>query len=83
VSTQRLAAKLKYKLPPGPRGDTPSGTFNRGRPWGRTGDMQYGTGWLQGDRYRRAGQTQDGGGFIDPRRKPLPNARPRRRWRTD
>jgi len=53
---RRLKRRKGYTLPSGePRGDSPSGTYNRGRPWGRTGDMQYGYNTTpQGKRERAA-----------------------------
>jgi len=61
-TSRELEARMaKYVLPPGPRGDTPSGQYNAKRPAGRTGDMRYGyqntpQGQAQmkaADRYRR------------------------------
>jgi hypothetical protein len=44
TSAELEASMAKYTLPSDePRGDSPGGTYNRGRPWGRTGDMQYGS----------------------------------------
>ena len=61
TSRELEAQMAKYTLPPGPRGDTPSGQYNAKRPGGRTNDMLYGyqntpQGQAQmkaADRYRR------------------------------
>jgi hypothetical protein len=79
-ASKKLAARMaSYRLPPGPRGDTPSGTMApRTNHGGRNTEQLYGEAWRKYDERRRARSTRDGGP-VDPRFRPLPNTQPRKR----
>ena len=96
TASGKLARKLAYTLPPGPRGDSPGGTYGAGRHHGRTGEQRYGDAWRRWDQHRRntdaaqkrdpwAGPTVDGG-RAERSAKPLPNTssvpigKRRKRW---